>query len=731
MDLDYLNLNKKEILLILMCTLFFSFLSECYIVILENSSKIFNGGNFNAINLVFQMFSFKHLFLLVIIFFIVFTILFKKDLRYKTSLFLYKYRFLLGIVIFAVCVLFQIHGSSLGLLNLSANPHKSLFGIPFLIHGDEFSVSTPFALSQYYSNFAYFSDIVRSVPTDMFLLYGQPVLDIATLFRPFFWGYLFLPKGMGLSFYWVGRLIALLLVSFELGMLITNENKTLSLSYSLLITLSPLVQWWFGVNSLVEMLIFGQLAVILLNKFMIDSEFKNRLIYSVLIAICGVSYTISVYPAWQVPIAYIILALIIWVIYKNWKEFTYSKKDLIHVIVFLAIFSISLFYILTKSWDALITTMNTYYPGGRKYFGGVDLYYGAANPTYLLDYMRTLFYSLTPDQLNIKISLAYFVSFFPLGVILYLIVQFVQKQKDLLLHLLMAVYLFFLAYYLFTFPEIVGKVTLLTMSMSTRLLVIITLVDLFLVIRSLALLKPITYLKGLFSKKSLIISFLFVGIILATDFYFMGTKYYSIPMLIVALILFGIAFFFILNSGENKKAQFGFLCCVIVISLACGGFANPVESGVDYYYNQPVIQEVSHIVESDPNAIWVVEGHEMFINEIIGVGAHTLNSVNIYPNFDLFSKLDPTNQSYNTYNRYSHLKIVFQNSFPTVIEIPSSTTLEKSDHVVVSLNTQDMKKLNITYILSKEDLSSLSNDNVTFSQIFEDNGVKIYKINYK
>ena len=57
--------------------------------------------------------------------------------------------------------------------------------------------------------------------------------------------------------------------------------------------------------------------------------------------------------------------------------------------------------------------------------------------------------------------------------------------------------------------------------------------------------------------------------------------------------------------------------------------------------------------------------------------------------------------------------------------------MEKSDHVVVSLNTQDMKKLNITYILSKEDLSSLSNDNVTFSQIFEDNGVKIYKIKGK
>ena len=731
MNVHNIELNRKEISLILILSIFFSFVSECYIVLLENSSAFFNIDDLSAVNIVFQLFSSKHMLALIVLFLIFFTILVKKELRDKSSSFLYKNRFIIALSVFVIGVLLQIHGSSLSLLNISANQHSALFGVPFTVHGDEFSVATPFAFSQYFNNFAYFSDIVRSVPTDMFLLYGQPVLDIASLFRPFFWGYLFLPKGMGLSFYWLGRLIVLLLVSFELGMLITKENKTLSLVYSLLITLSPLVQWWFGVNFLVEMLIFGQMAVLLLDKFMLSNDFKKRLLISVLIAFCGVAYTVSVYPAWQVPIAYIILALMIWVVYKNWREFTFSKKDLIHFIVFSVILIVSLIYIFTKSYDALFTTLNTYYPGGRKYFGGVDLYYGAANPTYLLDYMRTLFYALTPQQLPVKISLAYFVSFFPLGIILYSIVQFVQKQRDVLLHLLMAVYIFFLVYYFITFPEIVGKITLLSMSMSTRLLVIITLVDVFLVIRSLAVLKPIDFLGKSFSVKSLAISLLLVGIVLFSDFYFMGTKYYSVSMLIVSFVLFGITFFFILNSAENKKAQFGLLCCVVVISVAAGAFANPIESGVDYYYDQPIIQEVSSIVESDPDAIWVVEGHEMFINEIIGSGAHTLNSVNIYPNFDLFSKLDPNNESYDIYNRYSHLKIVFQDSFPTVIEIPASSTLEKSDHVVVSLNTQDMEKLNISYILSKEDLTPLSNDNVTFSQVFEDNGVRIYKVYYK
>lgn len=39
----------------------------------------------------------------------------------------------------------------------------------------------------------------------MFIVCGQPVMDIAMIFRPFYWGYLFLSAGKGLAFFWYGR----------------------------------------------------------------------------------------------------------------------------------------------------------------------------------------------------------------------------------------------------------------------------------------------------------------------------------------------------------------------------------------------------------------------------------------------------------------------------------------------------------------------------------------------
>ena len=103
---------------------------------------------------------------------------------------------------------------------------------------------------------------------------------------------------------------------------------------------------------------------------------------------------------------------------------------------------------------------------------------------------------------------------------------------------------------------------------------------------------------------------------------------------------------------------------VIILSFVAGGLVNPIESGTDYYFNQPIIEETSAIVSQDPNATWIISGN-IYIDEIIGVGAHTLNSVNTYPNFETWQKLDPNNESYEIYNRYAHIPIVLVNNQPT------------------------------------------------------------------
>ena len=167
----------------------------------------------------------------------------------------------MALALLVVLVLFEINGSSIGAWDqpIINSTHQSLLGSARSTQSDEWRVFTPFTLSQYLNDFSYFSSIPRASPTDMFAIYGAPIWTILMIFRPFQIGYLFLSPAKGLSFYWISRLIALLLVSFEMGMLITGKDKILSLSYALLLTFSPILQWWFAVNYIAEIFIFGQL----------------------------------------------------------------------------------------------------------------------------------------------------------------------------------------------------------------------------------------------------------------------------------------------------------------------------------------------------------------------------------------------------------------------------------------------------------------------------------------
>ena len=43
-----------------------------------------------------------------------------------------------------------------------------------------------------------------------------------------------------------------------------------------MVVLAPAVQWWFAINGFVEMLIFAQLSIILLKKYMLTKNYVIR-----------------------------------------------------------------------------------------------------------------------------------------------------------------------------------------------------------------------------------------------------------------------------------------------------------------------------------------------------------------------------------------------------------------------------------------------------------------------
>ena len=129
---------------------------------------------------------------------------------------IFKLRFVIAGIIFLLCILLELHGSSIGMYaKLFQHPELdiNIFGRSRLIRTDEWVVFTPFAFSQYFTNFSMISDVIRGTATNVFMTYGQPVWHPAIIFRPAQIGYLFLDQGSGLAFFWMGRLIVLFLES--------------------------------------------------------------------------------------------------------------------------------------------------------------------------------------------------------------------------------------------------------------------------------------------------------------------------------------------------------------------------------------------------------------------------------------------------------------------------------------------------------------------------------------
>ena len=704
----YMGINKKKKInikhiYIIILSIIVSTLLESYIVLVENSYLIneFSQHDFTA------LFSYKEFFIFLILFLIIFYILFDKDKKIKLINFLYTYRIPLSLSIFIIAIIFQIHGSSINELNLFHVNHKTLLGVSRSIRSDEYAVNTLFAFSQYMNDFSYFSDIVRGSLTDMFIIYGQPVLDIGTIFRPFLLGYLFLNQGQGLSFFWIGRLIGLFLVSFEFSMLLTNKNKTLSLSYTFLITFSPLVQWWFAINGLVEQLIFGQLSILLINWYMKYEDYIKRVVIGFFLMICIGGFLLVFYPSWQIPFAYIFIILAIWIFLKNWHNFNYSKKDLLIIIFYISIFTLIMIHILSNSLETIKLILNTSYPGSEVFNGG-----GILNS--FINYIPSIFFPITQDNLTNNVcEYSMFADLFPLPIIISFIVIFYQKTKDKLLFGLLILYFILAIFYLVQLPDFIISLTLRDHIKTQRLMPIISFLGIIILIRSMSSLKKLN--------KKLILIPLILSIITVYLSTYEFNNYYINWMFLSAILFYFIIFSSALFAS-SKRNQKIFLICIITFSFLTGGLVNPVDSGTDVIYESDFMNHVEKIVENDPNGLWITQG--MFVNTLIPAGAKTINSINTYPDFGKWHQIDSNKEYEDLYNRYAYYNIDLQNKNKTSFE------LLFLDNIEIHLNVNDLEKLNVTYIATPHNLNNLSNENVHFEKIYKSHGFMIYKVNY-
>lgn len=696
------NQYIKSTIIILIVSLIFS-LILCWLYSIFILDKSFILEEINNIN-----FWIRFMLFFVFLSFICCHFIFRIDKFYN---WLYKYRYYLGLFVIIFAIVFELNNSSIDLWNIlnTGNAQQSdiILGKSRIARYDEWSIYTPMLLSQN-PKYQYFSDVLRGGNTDVFMIYGQPIKNIVSFFRPFLLGFLFLDSVKGLSFFWIVRLVLLFLVSFEVFLLISKQNKMYSLFGALLITFAPAVQWWWTPSGLVEIIIYGGLLVLLLNEYMTQKKFINRFLILFLFMIFSGSYLFVLYPAWQVPMAYIIVIIVLWIIMENYKNYKFDKRDIIPISIFSLLFIIAMIYIYSKSKETIDLITHTAYPGTRFETGGdyyTETQIACNSFIHVFRYWGNMFLALTDKNLNMnQCNIVMFFDLFPTGLIVSFIVLFKDKIKDKLLIMLLCLYLFFALWHIVGFPKFLAQITLLKVSPMYRTFIILSFLNVLILVRSISLVKykmSVIY--------SLIFSFLISSLVVVSNI-FIYKDYFDFIKIILVFLLSFVLYYLILRNKINKL----FIIIVTVIMLVSGLFVNPIQKGINIVNNLEVSKVIKKI-NTQKEGIWIVENFNFFIiNFPIMQGATTLNSTNTYPNINFFEKLDKDKKYNKVYNRYAHIliKLIHPNN------LMDKFVLLAPDCFQINMTTNELLTLDIDYILTSRNLDEFNDGKINFKNIF-------------
>lgn len=659
---------------------------------------------------------------LAIIFFALIHLILKINRIYE---FIYKYRYALAAVVMLYIVIMEYSGSSIGCYNKYYQTqdintyYTPILGDSRAIRTDEWNVNTPIAISQASgeNKYGYYNNLLRGTSTDMFSIISAPVLDILLVAKPFNIGYILFGVAKGLSFAWYGKIVALMLVSFEFFMILTDKKKLLSMFGMILIVFSAATQWW---NS-TEVVIWGLLILVLINKFMLTKKYKIKLLCALGIFVSAVAYAFILYPAWQIPYAYIYIGLLIWILWKNRKEYKINWKDILIVLtVIVSIVAVGLrYYSLSK--ETLSMEMNTDYPGERFELGG-----GGKTATF--SYVYSFLYPYQDKEMNNPCEPSGMTSLYPIPMIVAVI--FLIRNKDRKKHLAFLIPMLLLGtlfsiWSLSSTNAFLARITLLYMTLGVRIAVPLGLIQIIIMIYLMAHIKKedkIINSKSIALVISSILSIFILNMAIQTDSEnIMG----ELESFICGLLLFGEIYALLtINKDSSKKLL---ITLLIPISLIGGATVNPIQKGISVITEKPVSKKIQEIVKTDSeNNMWLAES---FPDYALANGARVLNSLNTYPNFEFYEKLlgkeeCKKEEVRKIFNRYAHVMF-------TLTTEDTSIGLLGQDAIVLYINPKSLKDIEIKYMLMMSPIDEKYNTKeIQFEEIYNEMDVYIYKVNY-
>lgn len=617
-----------------------------------------------------------------------------------------RYRYWIMGIAFLLMVLLKLHGSSIGMWNeyIGGGQNDSkIIGESRGIRSDEWLVQTPYMFSQVENAgfLNYDNPSIRSEGQNM-VIANVPTYTIETFGKVFYWGFLLFGKEYGISWFYFSKLILIWLMSFEIVMYITRNNKWLSLLGAFWIAGSAPIQWWFTTGAgVVELIIYAQAIIVSFIYFCKANTTKLRVVFMSLAALSILGFVFTLYPAVQVPIGFLVILFIIVIIWDEGVHcLKFNKVEAWSFIILVIIIIMAIGLFIWNSKDDLKLTLGTVYPGKRNVLGGgmniADLQIYLIN--WLMPFRDTTY-------LNNSEASA-FVNFIPLVVLgfIYMIKQKIQNKKMILI---LGGYLLVQLSFLFVgFPEILAKITLFSNVQEMRLAgITFGLIGIYI---SLWFINEVIRLKP-FNSIQIITSCFIIFLV-----YSYSLRNTPMGEYLGDFKFLTIGFFILINYAILKGWKKVIIICISALTIT-GFIVNPISQGVGDVFDKPIAQQIISIKKQDQNAKWMTLDNRLTGQYLIALGVKSFNSVQFYPDMKMWKTLDDSGKYTDIYNRYAHISVHLTND-------PTSFTLEQTDAFTVNLSINDLSKTGVKYVLSPQPLTDFS----SFEKIYYEGASNLY-----
>ena len=605
----------------------------------------------------------------------------KSEFFSKVFNLLIKYRYLIALIILIILVLFKVNFSSIDSWKHYTNEEDSsnvVSGQARAIRSDEWLVNSPLMLGQAKSDgqFPIYNENIAQGGVNL-LMVNVPVKDVLALVRPFSWGFLIFGEEYGFSFYWSLKIVSLFMVSLELMLKISKKDKLMSITGAVVLALAPAMMWWLS-TAVVDSYIFGTAAIILFSYYMnnLDWRLWKKILIAIGLVISISAFAFALYPAFQVPFAFIMAIFMLNDFIPNIKKL--KLKDVLLMIITIILIALCLIRFVLISWNDIGTMLGTVYPGERFETGGTNTI------SFFIGYLANIFFAYT-DAIQNPCELSTYIYPF-IGLIILIIYNLRSKKgekrenTDRLRISLTCLYILFLVWEFLGFKHIFAKITFMYFSPVTRThiaLGILGVILCYMFIKTVENKKIFTKLQA--ASISFFVTMLAFVLLKNSEFalIFTTVKYEA------ALIALFLMTYFLIRG--NKE---GWCFTILAVAIVAGINVNPISVGTKPINGTNISAQIQDINQSSKNSLWIANTN-IAAQYLVANGINTLNGVHTYPNFEWLNKVDPNKEYEEIYNRFAHISVFLGDE--TRFELISP------DAYRVILTKENIKDLGVKY----------------------------------